>query len=380
MFIHSYLQTAAHLIEQYDLQMPLHLYLKQFFKQNRKFGSRDRKMIAELVYGNFRIGYCNQQLSLTDTMLAGAFLHGKILPDLLAQIKPTWIAFFKSDFLTKKKFLETQGYQFVLPAKLTKGIDEHTYWTYIFQQAKVFVRIRNNPESYIYQFKKNKVNFEIISPTCVAFDVQISVESLFPIEQDYVIQDYSSQQVGQFFTPQHHEQWWDCCAASGGKSILLLDTFKKIKLTVSDIRPSILKNLQQRLARYQFRQTIDSLVIDLTDPLYNFQHSFHQIICDAPCSGGGTWNRSPEQLYFCTPDKLNKFHHTQLKILQHIAQNVVPQGKIYYITCSVWAIENEEVIDAFLSTNNYFEKLHQQLICGTAVGADHLFISILQKK
>jgi 16S rRNA (cytosine967-C5)-methyltransferase len=41
---------------------------------------------------------------------------------------------------------------------------------------------------------------------------------------------------------------WDCCAASGGKSILVKDTLNSIQLTVSDIRQSILNNLQQRFA------------------------------------------------------------------------------------------------------------------------------------
>ena len=34
------------------------------------------------------------------------------------------------------------------------------------------------------------------------------------------------------------------------------------------------------------------------------QLDFDLIICDAPCSGSGTWSRTPEQLCFFTEEKI----------------------------------------------------------------------------
>jgi 16S rRNA (cytosine967-C5)-methyltransferase len=56
----------------------------------------------------------------------------------------------------------------------------------------------------------------------------------------------SSQQTGDFFKPQRWDSWWDACAASGGKSLLLHEDEPNIKLVVSDIRESVLANLDER--------------------------------------------------------------------------------------------------------------------------------------
>ena len=58
---------------------------------------------------------------------------------------------------------------------------------------------------------------------------------------------------------------WDCCAGSGGKSILLADLFPGCRLTVSDIRESILKNLSERVSRKQVLNPFSLFKADLTD-------------------------------------------------------------------------------------------------------------------
>jgi len=78
MFVDAYFQVATHLFEHYELQLPLHLFLKEYFKNNKKYGSRDRKFIAELLYGIYRLGKQNDHLSVKDRMLCGAFLSNKL--------------------------------------------------------------------------------------------------------------------------------------------------------------------------------------------------------------------------------------------------------------------------------------------------------------
>ena len=85
------------------------------------------------------------------------------------------------------------------------------------------------------------------------------------------MQDLSSQQTGGFFKPKRWDSWWDACAASGGKSLLLHEDEPNIKLVVSDIRESVLANLDERfqlagLTKYQKK------VLDLTA---NIDQSLH---------------------------------------------------------------------------------------------------------
>src|SRR3990170_9151946 len=93
----SHLNTATKLIQQYRGQEPLHHFLKNFFSQHKKFGSKDRKRISHLCYSFFRVGRAfGREFALTDidsiqhVILAGLFLCGNEPDELLGAIKPLW--------------------------------------------------------------------------------------------------------------------------------------------------------------------------------------------------------------------------------------------------------------------------------------------------
>ncbi|HQW46650.1 MAG TPA: hypothetical protein PLZ98_06225, partial [Chitinophagaceae bacterium] len=78
MFVDAYIQTATLVFNQYTLETPFAIYLKKYFKSAPQFGSRDRKYIAELVFGLFRLGNIQTALSLKERMLIGSFLSGQL--------------------------------------------------------------------------------------------------------------------------------------------------------------------------------------------------------------------------------------------------------------------------------------------------------------
>jgi 16S rRNA (cytosine967-C5)-methyltransferase len=73
-YYHSHLQTAVKVIEIYKGDLPLAVFLKNFFSKDKKYGSKDRRSIASLCYAYYRVcrglpGYDTQQ-----KILAGVFL------------------------------------------------------------------------------------------------------------------------------------------------------------------------------------------------------------------------------------------------------------------------------------------------------------------
>jgi 16S rRNA (cytosine967-C5)-methyltransferase len=107
--------------------------------------------------------------------------------------------------------------------------------------------------------------------------------------------------------------------------------------------------------------------------------AFDGIICDAPCSGAGTWNSCPEQYYFFTEEKLQAFHKKQTAILKNVLRFSKQNGKIYFITCSVFNYENQAVLNEILQDDS-IQLINQQLIKGGHFRGDHLFIAELLKK
>ena len=66
---------------------------------------------------------------------------------------------------------------------------------------------------------------------------------------------------------------------------------------------------------------------------------FDRFIVDAPCSGSGVWRRSPDAKYRLTPQQLKAIEQAQAEILDIAAEHVSENGRIIYMTCSVFPEE-----------------------------------------
>ena len=172
---------------------------------------------------------------------------------------------------------------------------------------------------------------------------------------------------------------WDCCAASGGKSILLNDILKrKIDLTVSDIRASIIFNLHQRFKKAGIKE-YKYFIADICNADFKpGELNFDLIICDAPCSGSGTWSRTPEQLCFFKQPTIEEYSSLQKKIITNVLPHLQTGGLFVYITCSIFKNENE-VIAAFIAENFNCKLLHLQLLKGYDKKADNMFVAVFRK-
>ena len=56
-YFHSYLTTAKTILNEYKNEQPFTSFLKTFFSKNKKFGSKDRKNIAQICYAYYRVGH-----------------------------------------------------------------------------------------------------------------------------------------------------------------------------------------------------------------------------------------------------------------------------------------------------------------------------------
>mgnify|MGYP002655003678 FL=1 len=120
------------------------------------------------------------------------------------------------------------------------------------------------------------------------------------------------------------------------------DILGDIELTVSDVRESILLNLKKRFAEAGIKN-YNSKVVDLSHSAFTIHHSpFDLIMADVPCSGSGTWGRTPEFLSFFNKASIDTYAVLQQKICTNAVTKLKPGGYFLYITCSVFKKENEE--------------------------------------
>lgn len=382
--------------------MPFAHFLRTFFRSEKKFGSRDRKTIADLCYSAFRLGKAGLSLPPEERILTGFFLTHDQPSELLGTLRPEWnqlITQGQSEKIqTLANRLDTSGI-FPWQDLLSEGIYEPSYSLSFLTQPDLFLRLRpGQEEKAIGKLIKAGIPFERIGTHCLRLSNSVKVEEVLEINKEVVVQDISSQhcldQDGQAIRI-HGNDWkdkipgtdrvnpahagimaWDACAASGGKSILLWDTLGPVSLTVSDARASILANLSRRFKEAGIGP-YEKFVADLSKPVsFDAGKKFDLILADVPCSGSGTWARTPEQLVFFEESRITDYQSLQRMILTNLLPHLHPGGSLIYITCSVFKKENEENME-WAKGKLGLEIRRQKMIKGYTQKGDSLFTATL---
>ncbi len=395
-YAENHLRSAASIIAAYKTNTPFAAFLKSHFAANKKFGSKDRKYISQICYAYFRTGNSLAGYDL-ETAIKVAIYLCNTEPGVWASLfESTWIKQWPIELRERVQFVQKQyslfNVQQIFPfsAYLSDAIDAETFAISHLVQPDLFIRIRPGRLPNIMKaFTTVGINFKSITESCYALPNGTKLEGVAEIDKDYVVQDYSSQQTAVVMEFAKHLRKgkdasvdvWDCCAASGGKSILARDVLGNMELTVSDIRKSIIQNLSQRFERAGIRK-YQSLVLDLGKPVTAPELAgmqFDLIICDAPCSGSGTWGRTPENLLYFNEAEIPVFQQLQQQIIANALPKLRMNGYLLYITCSVFKAENEAMMTHIENSYPFLNLEKHGHINGYGLKADTMFVALFKK-
>ncbi len=383
------LRTFKRVLEEFPADKPLAKFLPEFFKRNKQMGSNDRRSASRLLYNYFRLGRAvadkpiEQRLFLAEflcTTVDNPFLH-HFRPDLNERIYLT--ADEKINYASLHEGL-VMNEVFPFIRHLPDGIDKGAFLRSFFVQPDLFIRIHPQAVSWVLNtLEDNIIEYRVIAEHTVALPNGTNLNILFPDNsfpvKPYEVQDLSSQKTAGYYKPNRYEYWWDACAASGGKSLLLFSEQPDIKLLVSDIRESVLDNLDERFIAAGLR-TYQKKLIDLTknaDPEIH-HYEFDGIILDAPCTGSGTWGRTPEMINQFEEYKIRGFQNLQMTIAANVIKYLKHGKPLIYITCSVFREENEEII-SWLQESHGMQLESYELIKGYENKSDTMFVARLIK-
>ncbi len=186
------------------------------------------------------------------------------------------------------------------------------------------------------------------------------------------IQDLGSQLIVEALPASPGDTIIDLCAGGGGKTLALAARLgNAASLVAADTDKRRLGNLAPRAARAG--AAVDHTV--LLDPgremaaLAPFKGKADHVLVDAPCSGSGTWRRSPEGRWRIDPAELARLNHLQDHVLGLAAQLVRPGGTIAFVTCSVLDSEGADRIAAFMERHPGWRSEPLALPLGRARGA-----------
>lgn len=170
----------------------------------------------------------------------------------------------------------------------------------------------------------------------------------------FCIQDEASQLVAMMLAPEPGESLLDICAAPGGKATHLAEIIgNNGSITATDINQRKIARIRETAKRLG-ATAINPVIADGLSDDYMKGVVFDRILLDAPCSGVGVIRRNPEAKWRLTQNCFSRFAERQRQLLSTASRLVRTGGTILYATCSTEAMEDEGVVEDFLSANSNF--------------------------
>ena len=193
------------------------------------------------------------------------------------------------------------------------------------------------------------------------------------------VQDAAAQMAATLLDVQDDMRVLDACAAPGGKTCHLLEraALDLIALDSDSKRlPRIAENLQ-RLQLAARLQEGDAAGADWWDG-----KPFDRILADVPCTASGIVRRHPDIRWLRRKADAAQLATLSAQILDNLWRMLRPDGKLLFVTCSLWPLESEAQAAAFAVRNRALRLAAPGQLLPTAnLEQDHdgLFYALFQK-
>jgi 16S rRNA (cytosine967-C5)-methyltransferase len=156
----------------------------------------------------------------------------------------------------------------------------------------------------------------------------------------------------------------DACAAPGGKLFHLVERDPSLETVALDASTTRMANLEAEAERLGHTQ-VRTMVADATAADWpGSPDHFDAVLLDAPCSGSGTLRRHPDIKVLRQADELAAYTELQRRLVHALWQTVKPGGTLLYCTCSIFPLENDDVIGHFLDSHRDADVVSLELPAG----------------
>ncbi|NTV10583.1 MAG: 16S rRNA (cytosine(967)-C(5))-methyltransferase RsmB [Zoogloea sp.] len=195
------------------------------------------------------------------------------------------------------------------------------------------------------------------------------------------VQDAAAQWAAGWLDVADGQRVLDACSAPGGKTAHLLES-ADIDLLALDADAVRLKRVAENLDRLGLKANLKAADCRDLDAWWDGK-PFDRILADVPCSASGVVRRHPDIKWLRRASDIAHFADQQAVILDALWRVLAPDGKMLYVTCSVFGQENSEQIERFVKRTvdcirlPLGGRLDRQWLPSTE--HDGLFYALLQK-
>ncbi|MFN4262584.1 MAG: 16S rRNA (cytosine(967)-C(5))-methyltransferase RsmB [Thioalkalivibrionaceae bacterium] len=162
------------------------------------------------------------------------------------------------------------------------------------------------------------------------------------------VQDAAAQLAAWLVAPEPGDRILDACAAPGGKTGHLLEMVDgEIALIAVEIDGIRMARVEENLARLGYVAHLAIADLAAIDEWWDGR-PFDRILLDAPCSASGVLRRHPDIKWLRRADDPPALAQRQAELLRMCWTLLRPGGRLVYATCSMFDIENVDVVAGFL--------------------------------
>ncbi len=371
--------------------------VEKVLKRDKRWGSRDRKFIAETIYEMVRWKRLYNEIAgtkghytaenLWKNFAVFAVLKGYTLPDW-KQFIDTPVRKIKGRFdelLKERKFKESipDWLDELGVSELGEKWDDEIHA--LNQQAKVILRV-NTLKTNKIKLQKDLLGEGVETmilkdyPNALELVVRKNVFTTDAFKNGHFeVQDASSQLVAPYLDVKGGMRVIDACAGAGGKSLHLASLMdNKGQIIALDIYANKLKELKRRAKRNGVHN-VETRPILNSKTIKKLRGSADRVLIDAPCSGLGVLKRNPDAKWKLQPEFLENIKKIQAEILEDYSKLVKVGGKLVYATCSIFPSENEEQVKKFLKNHKEYKFVSESKVSPYQTGYDGFYMALLER-
>ncbi len=371
--------------------------VESLLKSNSKWGSRDRRFIADTIYSIVRwyrlfyenLGHEPQTEQDWWNILA---IHWTLQNEELP-VFPEIEKVDKNSILQKNEALQkVRKIRESIPDWLDeigeKELKENWATTVnaLNETTSVSLRtntLKTNKNNLIQALYKEGIIVKKEIDEGLTLEKRTKLTHLKIYEEGWFeVQDISSQMVAPLLDVKPGMTVVDACAGAGGKTLHLAALLQnKGKLIALDVSENKLTELKKRTKR----AGVNIIEVETINGLQSIKKHYNtadRLLLDAPCTGLGVLRRTPDSKWKITPDFLQQIQNTQQNILQNYSAICKPGGQMIYATCSILPSENENQVDHFLKSEagKSFTLIEQKSILPQENGHDGFYMALISRK
>lgn len=365
--------------------------IEKALKENPKFGSRDRRFIAETTYDIVRNFRLLTYLANTETdywKIVGTYFVMQHMPmpeeRELRSVNEKEIA---DRYKTCKDQRILQAYPDWLWEMGEKELGKKVWESQakaLNDQAEVVLRINTlkTKKDIVLKYLKEQ---EIEVKTLPEFKDALVLETRQNLFQNqlfklglFEIQDTGSQAISEFLDVEPGMRVIDACAGGGGKTLHIAALMQnKGRIISMDVTQWKLDELKKR-ARRAGASNIEPRLIEGSKTIKRLENTADRLLLDVPCSGLGVIKRNPDAKWKLNPEFIERTKELQQKILKEYSAMTKVGGQLVYSTCSILPSENQGQVAKFLEENSNFELLKDRTILPSE-GFDGFYMALLKR-